>query len=108
MVSKSSNPKNNKTTSGKKPETKHEFVDPDQRNIWMRGLIMILFAIFFGIAETLLFIAAVVQFLWMLFSKEPNSAVASFGTGLGKWLERVALFQTGASEELPFPWTKWE
>ena len=108
MASKSDNPKNNKPQAVNTPESGREFIDPKQRNIWMRGLIMIIFAMFFVVAETLLFISAVVQFLWMLFSKESNSAVASFGTSLGKWLERVALFQTGASEELPFPWTKWE
>jgi len=101
MASEPNNPDND-------PSPGDEFIDPNQRNIWMRGLIMIIFAIFFGIAETLLFVSAVVQFLWMLFSKEPNRSVASFGTSLGKWLEQVVLFQTGASEKLPFPWTKWE
>ena len=102
MASKSNNP-NKDTETG----TGHEFVDPDHRNIWMRGLIMIIFAIFFAIAETLLVICAVVQFLWILSSKEANRAIAGFGTSLGKWLEQVTLFQTGASEKLPFPWTKW-
>ncbi len=88
--------------------TGQEFFDPDRRSIWIRGLIMIIFAIFFGIAEALLFICAVVQFLWMLFSKKPNKAIIKFGASLGKWLERVALFQTGASENLPFPWSEWE
>ena len=78
------------------------------RNTWLRGLIMLVFAFFFGIAEAILFVSAVVQFLWMLFTKETNQKIADFGTSLGKWLERVALFQTGASEQLPFPWSEWE
>lgn len=85
-----------------------EFTDPENRNIWVRGLLMILFALFFAVAETLLLVAAVVQFIWMLFAKQPNDAIAGFGEGLGKWLERVALFQSGASEKLPFPWSDWE
>ena len=78
------------------------------RSIWLRGLIMIIFVIFFGFAEALLFIAAVVQFCWMLFKQESNARVAEFGTSLGTWLQRVALFQSGASEKLPFPWNDWQ
>lgn len=89
-------------------EKAHEFIDSESRSIWMRGLIMIIFAIFFGIAEMLLAIAAIIQFLWMLFSKEPNQSLADFGVSLGKWLERVAQFQAGATEKLPFPWSDWE
>lgn len=80
----------------------------ESNEIWMRGLKMIAFAFFFAIAETLLFASALVQFLWMLIKKEPNTAIASFGKGLGKWLQKVTKFQTGASEDLPFPWTNWE
>ena len=79
-----------------------------ERSIWLRGLLMLVFAFFFGIAEALLFVSAVVQFFWILFTKKPNHKIANFGESLGKWLERVALFQMGASEKLPFPWSEWE
>jgi hypothetical protein len=36
--------------------------------------------------------------LWLL---------ADFGKDLGKWMSDVAQFQTGSSEEKPFPWKKW-
>lgn len=77
-------------------------------SIWMRGLYMLIFALFFGIAETLLAVMAVVQFFWMLFKKEKNTAIADFGQSLGKWMGRVAEFQTGATDSKPFPWGKWE
>ena len=38
-------------------------------SIWMRGLFMLIFAVFFGLAETVLLAIAVVQFLWMIFAK---------------------------------------
>lgn len=92
-----------------KPTNKVSEEDNSQtRSIWMRGLLMIIFVIFFGIAETLLGIAAIIQFLWMLSGKGPNKAIADFGNSLGKWLAKVTLFQTGGSEELPFPWSNWE
>ncbi len=79
-----------------------------ESSIWMRGLFMLILALFFGLAETLLVALAVVQFFWMLFAKEKNIAIADFGASLGNWLRRVADFQTGASDDKPFPWGKWE
>lgn len=79
-----------------------------QRTIWMRGLLMLVFAFFFGVAETVLAICAVFQFLWMLFNKSPNQAIINFGESLARWLARVVQFQTGATEDLPFPWSPWK
>ncbi len=78
-----------------------------RRDIWMRGLWMILFALFFGLAESVLLVVAVVQFFWMLFAGQKNAALAEFGVDLGKWLRDVARFQSGASENKPFPWARW-
>lgn len=85
-----------------------ESTSPDRKAILLRGLWMLILAILFGIAETVLLIAAVLQFAWMLFAREKNTFLVEFGASLGKWLEKTARFQTGASEEKPFPWTKWE
>jgi hypothetical protein len=80
----------------------------DRKEILLRGLWMVVLAVLFGIAETVLLIAAILQFCWMLFAREKNSFLAEFGGSLGKWLEKTARFQTGASEDKPFPWEKWE
>lgn len=77
-------------------------------SIWMRGLFMLIFAAFFALAETVLAVMAVVQFFWMLFAREKNRALADFGASLGRWMGRVAEFQTGGTEEKPFPWGRWE
>ncbi len=79
----------------------------DKRDIWLRGLWMLAFALFFGIAETVLLVVALVQFLWMLTGGERNRQLARFGRDLGKWLRDVAEFQSGARDEKPFPWAKW-
>ncbi len=75
--------------------------------IWMRGLMMLILAFMFALAETVLAVVAVVQFLWMLFAKEKNALLADFGVDLGNWLAAVARFQSGATEDKPFPWAKW-
>lgn len=79
----------------------------DRKQVWFRGLWMLVFAILFAVAETVLLLAAILQFAWMIFAKEKNSFLVDFGRDLAKWLEKTALFQTGASEEKPFPWAKW-
>lgn len=88
------------------PDNGWEKPEPENA-IWMRGLWMIVLALMFGLAETVLVVIAVVQFLWMLFAKEKNPMLADFGKDLGNWLSQVAEYQTGASDEKPFPWKKW-
>ena len=73
-------------------------------NIWMRGLFMLILAFMFGIAEFILGAFAILQFLWMLFAKERNKFLADAGQAIGAWLHAVAQFQTGATDEKPFPW----
>lgn len=72
-----------------------------------RGLIMLLFIVAFSIAQTLLGLIALLQFLWLLIGGEANARVARFGRSLGGWLEQVAAFQSCASERRPFPWSDW-
>ncbi|PID37254.1 MAG: hypothetical protein CR993_01305 [Rhodobacterales bacterium] len=76
-------------------------------NPWMRGLWMLIMAMLFGVAETVLLVAAVVQFCWLLFAREKNVHVVEFGEDLSDWLARTAKYLTGTSEDRPFPFTKW-
>ncbi len=76
-------------------------------NVWMRGLWMIILAILFGIGEAVLAISAVIQFIWMVFNKTRNQTIVNFGKDLGAWLRQVAEFQTGVTDEKPFPWKGW-
>jgi hypothetical protein len=109
----------------KKPTKKNDEVEPtvleepapeaepaedaldDDYNVWLRGLWMLIFACFLSLGGSLLGVAAVFQFLWMLFAKERNRPVAEFGEDLSRWLARVARFQTAATEEKPFPFDRW-
>ncbi len=82
-------------------------IDDEPENPWMRGLWMVILAVLFGVGQSILLLAAVLQFLWLLFGKEKNEHIAAFGTDLADWLARVALFQTGTTEEKPFPFARW-
>jgi len=81
--------------------------DAERDNVWMRGLWMLVLALLFGVGEFVLAVAAVLQFLWLLFAKEKNAHITRFGKDLSDWLARVALFQTGATEDKPFPFARW-
>jgi len=81
--------------------------EDEDRNVWMRGLWMLLFAIFYRVGEFILGVSALLQFLWLLFGKEKNAHIAAFGEDLADWLARTARFLTAASEERPFPFAKW-
>ncbi|MFN6976956.1 MAG: DUF4389 domain-containing protein [Gemmobacter sp.] len=81
--------------------------DAPKPSPWGRGLVMIVFAVLFNLAQTVLLFCAVAQFLWLLIDTKRNDWIAGFGESLGRWLQAVARFQTGASEDRPFPWDRW-
>ena len=77
------------------------------KSVWLRGLFMLLFIIFFGIGEFLLVCVAVLQFLWLLFTQEPNDHLKRFGQSLSIWLRETALYQACTTKDKPFPWAPW-
>ena len=76
-------------------------------DVWKRGLFMLLLLLAFGVAQGLLWVAALVQFLWLLFSGEPNPAIVHFGRSLSRWLADTGRFLLCSSEAKPFPWAPW-
>jgi len=78
-----------------------------RRPIWMRGLFMLLLMVAFGFAQGLLWLLAIVQFLWLLFADETNTFLVRFGKSLSLWLAQTTQYVTCASEEKPFPWSAW-
>jgi Domain of unknown function (DUF4389) len=75
-----------------------------QGSIWLRGLMMLIFAILIGLAQTVLHALTLVQFVLMLLDKgKPNAQIARFGNTLGGWLAKAARFQTAQTETKPWP-----
>lgn len=85
-----------------------EQIEPeDDENIFVRLIYMLLIAIMISIAQTVLGVATVVQFVVMLINnKKPNERLAEFGTDLGIWIAKAARFQTAASDVKPWPWSE--
>ena len=85
-----------------------EQIEPEQPdNMLQRFIYMMLIAIMISLAQTVLGVATVVQFVVMLVNKkQPNERLADFGTDLGIWIAKAARFQTAASDVKPWPWTE--
>ena len=72
-----------------------------------RFIYMVLIWFMLQLAQTVLAVATVVQFVIMLVNRgTPNERLGDFGTDLGVWVAKAARFQTGASEVKPWPWTE--
>ncbi|MEL6573438.1 MAG: DUF4389 domain-containing protein [Pseudomonadota bacterium] len=83
-----------------------EKVQGDFENLGMRLVAMIIVWVMMSMAQTLLGLMTVLQFVIMLVNKrEPNEQIAEFGHTMGMWMAKAARFQTGASEVKPWPWT---
>ena len=81
---------------------------PEERDsLLIRLVFMLLIALMISIAQTVLGVATLVQFVIMVLSKgEPNERLAEFGTSLGIWIAKAARYQTAASNVKPWPWTE--
>lgn len=75
--------------------------------VWMRGLYMLILIVAVSVAQSVLDLTALVQFLWLLLAGKPNPLLARFGQSLGRWLSQTAGFLSCTTEEKPFPWREW-
>ena len=81
---------------------------PTEEDDMLRRLIfMILIAIMISLAQTVLGVVTIIQYVIMLINKkEKNERLAEFGTDLGIWIAKAARYQTAASNVKPWPWTE--
>jgi len=77
------------------------------RDVWLRGLFMLLVIVGCGVAQAVLNLVALLQFGWLLFTGGPNRQITQFGASLAKWFAEAARFLGAASEAKPFPWGPW-
>lgn len=77
------------------------------RRIWMRGLYMLFFAIAYTIAELLVGLVALFQFVVVLFTGTVDERVLRFGRNLSAYAFQIWQFVTFNDERLPFPFSEW-
>ena len=76
-------------------------------NAWTRLLYMLLFTVFYGVAEMVLTAVVVFQFLVVLFTGGRNARVLSLGASLATYTYQVFRYLTYNSELRPFPFSDW-
>jgi hypothetical protein len=74
---------------------------------WIRGLLMLLFAVIKYIVSFLIYIIALFQFGTDLLTGQPNSKLLVFSKHLNIYLLQIANFLTFNSEIKPFPLSSW-
>lgn len=84
-----------------------EYAVAVRRNIWLRGLLMILMGVAYHFAGTILFFVALIQFVMAVASDSPNPRLMAFGRSLGRYQGQIANFVSFAIEAPPFPFADW-
>jgi hypothetical protein len=81
--------------------------DLTNRGTWMRLLYMILFAVIFNIAEMVVAVIVVFQFLSSLFTGKPNQELRGLGNTLGAYAHEIIAYLTYHSDDRPYPFGPW-
>lgn len=74
---------------------------------WLRGLLIILFAVLYGVAEFIVWVLVVLQFGSQLITGEPMPRLLVFANGLNAYVYQILQFITYRSEVRPFPFSAW-
>lgn len=77
------------------------------RHTWLRGFYMLLFAVIYHVAEFVIGVVVVLQFLFSLFTGQVNTRLLQFGHSLSRYAYQILCYLTFNSEQLPFPFDDW-
>jgi len=78
----------------------------EQDSLLMRLVFMLIIAVMISLAQTVLGVMTLIQFVIMMFNNsQPNERLSESGTDLGIWIAKAARYQTAASNVKPWPWT---
>jgi hypothetical protein len=78
-----------------------------QPTVWLRGLYMLMFALFYSIAEFVLFAVVVIQFLLILTTGRNNPRLLQLGQNLATYIYQIIQFLTFNSDDQPYPFSPW-
>lgn len=78
-----------------------------QQSTWMRGLYMLMFALFYNVAEIVLFAVVVVQFFFKLLTGQTNPRLLQLGKSIASYIYQTMQFLTFNSDYRPYPFGPW-
>lgn len=78
-----------------------------QQSTWLRGLYMLMFALFYSIAEVVLFSVVIIQFFLILFTGSNNTRLLKLGQSLATYIYQIIQYLTFNSEYQAYPFGGW-
>lgn len=78
-----------------------------ERSTWLRLVYMILFVVFFNVAEAIIGIVTVLQFLLKLFTAKVNAQLQALGGNLAAYISEIVAFLTFHTDDMPYPFSPW-
>ena len=78
-----------------------------QQSTWMRGLYMLLFTLFYSLAEVVLFAVVVFQFLLKLFTGGTNDRLLKLGQSIASYIYQIIQYLSFNSDYQPYPFGAW-
>lgn len=77
------------------------------KSTWLRGLYMLLFILFIGVAKVVVLAVVVFQFLSELVTHKCNQRLLKLGQSLSTYSYQILVFLTFNSEYRPYPFGAW-
>ena len=77
------------------------------QSTWMRGLYFLIYAVFYTIAEIVLFALIIFQFLLKLFTADTNERLRKLGQGLSTYIYQILQYMNFNSDYQPYPFGAW-
>ena len=78
-----------------------------QQSTWIRGLYMLLFFFFYGVADFVLFATVIFQFILKLFTGDTNERLRKLGQSIATYIYQVIQFLSFNSDYHPYPFGVW-
>ena len=78
-----------------------------EQKTWIRGLYMLLFAFFYGVAKVVLSAVIIFQFVLVLVTGKTNSRLLKLGQSLSTYSYQIMMFLTFNSNYQPYPFGAW-
>ncbi len=79
-------------------------LDKPAEPLWQRLIYMLIIAAMLSVAQSILFLIAVVQFIVIIIdNRQPNERLADFGCMVGAWVAKAARYLAVATDAKPWP-----
>ncbi len=78
-----------------------------KQSTWLRGLYMLIFVLFYSIAEVVLFAVVVFQFFLTLFTGKTNPRLLKLGQSLATYIYQIIQYLTFNSDYQAYPFGAW-